>query len=38
MFKEYYVTIVKDSIGVRVIVDKDVMEDGKSICVVITRS
>lgn len=34
MFKEYYVTIVKDSIGVRVIVDKDVMEDGKSICVV----
>lgn len=34
MFKEYYVTIVKDSIGVRVIVDKDVMEDGKSICAV----
>ena len=34
MFKEYYVTIVKDSIGVRVIVDKDVVEDGESICVV----
>lgn len=35
MFKEYYVTIVKDSIGVRVIVDKEELdEDGIPYCCV----
>ena len=35
MFKEYYVTIVKDSIGVRVIVDKEELnEDGVPYCYV----